>query len=122
MNPGFIHAARLYAVLDLVAAERARQNALIQEGRIPFDCADPSLDPSTKFPVLVEEVGEVAKELQELAAAIAKPISEAQLDECEDALARLRTELIQVAAVAVAIAESLGDALAEDVRAPEARA
>lgn len=93
------HAARTYAVLDEVAAERARQHALLQQGDIPFNCADPEVCIDRKLRVLTEEVGEVARAIDILdqCSGPAAPI-------CKEAL---RAELIQVAAVAVAIGESL---------------
>jgi len=93
------HAERTYRVLDEVAAERARQHLLLQSGAITFDCADPAIDFRRKFPVLVEEVGEVAQILQN---DLPPDSLAAQL-----LLNSLREELLQVAAVAVAMAESL---------------
>jgi hypothetical protein len=93
------NAARTYRVLDEVAAERARQHALLAAGAITLDCADPAVDLRDKFPVLIEETGEVAELMQNLGP--------------PDTIARrlllndLRDELIHLAAVAVAIAESL---------------
>lgn len=96
------HAARTYAVLDAVAVERARQHALLQTGHIRIDCADPDVDIDRKLRVLTEELGEVAQAID-------------TLDHCTGPAAplcreELRAELIQVAAVAAAIAESLTEA------------
>ena len=79
------------AVLDAVGAERERQTKLFADGLIPFDCADPSICSFFKLPVLIEEVGEVAQEMN---------------DPEHDAI-DLYTELVQVAAVAVAMAEAV---------------
>jgi hypothetical protein len=93
---------RIRAILDLVLKERFRQNALVESGALPFNCADPKMaevgDHTLKLAVLTEEVGEVAKEVYELSV---------YESDAEDPEAKLRTELIQVAAVAVAWAESL---------------
>lgn len=73
-------------VFDLIDAERARQAALWGRdhawGR--GDCSSRSVDETVKAAVLAEECGEVARAVLE-----------------RDAAA-LRTELVQVAAVAVA--------------------
>jgi NTP pyrophosphatase (non-canonical NTP hydrolase) len=93
------HSARTYRVLDEVAAERARQYALLRTGRIQHDCADPSVNLDRKLRVLTEELGEVAQaiDILEQCGGPAEPL-------CRE---ELREELIQVAAVAVAWAESL---------------
>lgn len=93
------NAHRTYRVLDLVAVERARQHRLIAEKAIPFDCADPAVPVAEKLPVLVEEVGEVAEAIQLLH--LSSGPGRQLIQE------RVREELIQVAAVAVAMAESL---------------
>ncbi len=67
--------------------ERLRQQMLVELGRIPFHCAMPDISGEAKLAVLVEEVGEVARALN---------------DRTE-----LVEELIQVAAVALAWIESL---------------
>lgn len=90
-------------VLGRVAEERARQEQRKADGRFKFTCADPgpgAMTNAEKLTVLVEEVGEVAREV---------------LTQDGRRLARdsvgtreaLRDELVQVAAVAVAWAESL---------------
>jgi hypothetical protein len=89
-------------ILDLVLKERLRQNALVESGVLPFNCADPMIDQggdhALKLTVLGEEFGEVSKEAYELS------IFEKELEDPEE---KLRTELIQLAAVAVAWAESI---------------
>lgn len=94
------------AVLDAVGAERERQATLIDQGIIRFDCANPSTPALVALPVLIEEVGEVARELQAPC-----PLPR-----------RLYEELIQTAAVAVAMAEAVMlrhglDAVAEETDA-----
>jgi hypothetical protein len=81
---------RLDRVIDAVAAERERQEQ--KHGR--NTCASPSVPNGFKLSVLMEEVGEVAQALQ-------RGVLDTKGRE------HLRTELIQVAAVAVAWAESL---------------
>lgn len=79
-------------VLAEVRAERRRQHER-WGGRHAWgvgDCSSPLVPIMVRLAVLTEEVGEVAR-----------AILDGEPDE------RLRTELIQVAAVAVAIAESL---------------
>jgi NTP pyrophosphatase (non-canonical NTP hydrolase) len=83
-------------VLRMVAQERAEQERVWGEQ----SCAHDVLPPGEKLAVLVEEVGEVARALNELRVApsfLARKIERANL----------RTELVQVAASATAWAESL---------------
>lgn len=77
-------------VFDLVHAERIRQAEQWDRNHEWGwgDCSSPAVETSTKLAVLVEEVGEVARAYLE----VADP-------------AELRRELVQVAAVAVAILE-----------------
>jgi NTP pyrophosphatase (non-canonical NTP hydrolase) len=83
--------------LAAVAAERERVVRLHAHHRLPgVDCANPLARHSAKLAVLVEEVGEVAQQINE------GTISTKSRN-------HLRTELIQVAAVAVAWAESLDE-------------
>jgi hypothetical protein len=93
------HAQRTYRVLDEVAAERARQHALLPARAIGYDCADPAVPLDRKLRTLVEEVGEVAQaiDILELCGAPTFLLCHEQL----------RNEVLQVAAVAVAIVESL---------------
>jgi len=72
-----------------IAEERRRQEFLKSQGAIPFSCAD-EVPMSLKHLVLSEEVGEVAKAIQ------------------ERDWTNLRDELTQCAAVCVAWLESLG--------------
>ena len=77
--------------------ERERQDALFVEGKIPFNCASRIADAKRKLRVLVEEVGEVAQEIDNLE----------QHPDYKALKANLKTELTQVAAVCVAWLESL---------------
>ncbi len=76
-------------ILYKIDAERVRQEELRLAGKFRFTCADPTESNSIKLPVLMEEVGEVAKAINER-------------DKAE-----LKKELIQTAAVCVAWLEAL---------------
>lgn len=84
-------------VHDEVLCERNRQRRLYRERKITFDCASPIVDARRKFRVLLEELGEVAQELDRIERAPKVLIHHLHLSE----------ELFQVAAVAVAWLESL---------------
>ena|SRR3990167_9274582 len=85
--------------LEAVNAERQRQEDMKADGRFKFTCADPgAMTNAEKLTVLVEEVGEVARVLIEY--------DDPQLAGTTGS-ARLREELAQVAAVAVAWLEAL---------------
>lgn len=93
-------------VLCWVNRERHRQECLKAQGKFPWSCAD-QIDPDSgreillaeKLAVLAEEFGEVAEIVCKLGA------KRAEADTVS--LKMLRDELVQVAAVAVAWAESL---------------
>lgn len=74
-------------ILYAIDSERARQEGLRASGK--FTCADPLTGNMCKLPVLLEEVGEVAKAIN------------------ERNRAEMKKELVQVAAVAVAWLEAL---------------
>jgi hypothetical protein len=82
-------------VFQLVHVERERQQKLLKAGKFSFTCSSPAASPPQKYRVLFEEVGEVAKEVDLLANAITGEI-------CQEVIACLITELVQVAAVCVA--------------------
>jgi NTP pyrophosphatase (non-canonical NTP hydrolase) len=84
-------------ILQAVQDERLRQNKLVEQGKIPFNCADKARPHSQKLPILVEEIGEVAQAMMQVTTGSSS----------HDAKRDLQKELIQVAAVAVAWAESL---------------
>lgn len=78
-----------------VSLERERQESLKKVGKIPFTCADDGVDAGRRLAVLTEEVGEVARE-----------ICDGNTTTLETQH-KLKTELVQVAAVAVAWVEFL---------------
>ena len=86
----------------LIHAERERQEQLFREGKFLFTCASPTADPKRKLRILVEELGEVAKAIDQLE--IAGSRNSLALKAWHD---ELKLELVQVAAVAVAWLESL---------------
>ena len=74
----------------------------------PWTCAAKAVSNAEKLAVLAEEFGEAAKEVvEETIARSRRSTFDGGGDLVEAARANLRTELIQVAAVAVAWAESL---------------
>lgn len=83
--------------LEQVRIERLRQRRLFAEGKITFDCASPVVDPRRKLRVLIEEIGEVAQEIDRVEQ---HPGSVSHRHD-------LGVELIQVAAVCVAWLESI---------------
>lgn len=111
-NASDTNAELLTAIMADVVSERFRQERLCAEGKFTWTCADPSPAPAEKLAVLAEEFGEVAKEVTDTIIELAKyakenlthpPHRKAQR------AAALYEELIQVAAVATAWAESLRD-------------
>jgi len=72
-----------------VASERERQEALVAEGSLDYTAASPDCPDVLRLAALMEEVGEVARALQD-----------ADFE-------HLAIELVQVAAVAVAWREAL---------------
>jgi hypothetical protein len=87
-------------VFARIAAERDRQRQLFQTGEITLDCGSPLPDPNRKLRVLLEEIGEVAQELDKLEGCADRRSERFVIEDLE-------TELVQVAAVAVAWLESL---------------
>ena len=93
--------------LQAVAHERARQEQKCREkqaeGLAWHTCADPdALDDEQRLPILLEEVGEVAREL-----------CDSRASHYEPNLVKLRDELVQTAAVAVAWIESVDARMVE---------
>lgn len=86
--------------LESVASERSRQEMLREEGRFQHTTASPHITNAEKLAILVEEVGEVAQQV------LTQPGEELSND-TQGALEELRSELIQVAAVAVAWVEGI---------------
>lgn len=85
--------------LELVEAERYRQDILKVQGRFKYTCADPELGNFARYAVLCEEVGEVAREV----------LAGGNLVPEEYSIERLRQEVVQVAAIAVAWVEALSE-------------
>lgn len=75
--------------VHLVLDERDRQERLVDMGRFTHTCAMPAMPADAKLAVLVEEVGEVGRAMNEMDAA------------------QLKVEMVHVAAVAFAWLESL---------------
>jgi NTP pyrophosphatase (non-canonical NTP hydrolase) len=92
----FAHAV----VLNEISHERVHQERLQRTGKFDFTCADPKVASLAKLPVLIEEAGEVAKELIER----------------NGGTQHLYEELVQVAVVSGAWAESLVPSLRPDDR------
>lgn len=101
-DPDLAVGSKLERVLTLVGSERLRQErkcaAMLAEGLRWHSCDSDGLTDHEKLAVLVEEVGEVAKECCDARAA-------GELS--DEARSRLRGELIQTAVVAVAWIEAL---------------
>lgn len=89
---------RRVAIWRAILKERARQEELVMAGMLPFSCADVMQPVGATFPVLVEEIGEVGKAVQEF---------QAYEDETGELINNLETELIQSAAVCVAMLEAI---------------
>lgn len=81
-------------VMHKITKERHRQESMIQSGKIIGDVKEPEESETLKLTILAEEFGEVANAVLECSGE--RPTREHML-----------TELIQVAAVACAWAESL---------------
>ncbi len=79
-----------------VIGERHNQEFLKNRGKFKYTCADAEMSHAECLTVLAEEVGEVAHEVNECIGRTSGPD-----------LARLRAELVQVAAVAVAWIEKV---------------
>lgn len=84
-------------VFERIANERLRQRQLFAERKISFSVSSRIVSAARKFRVLIEEIGEVAQAIDQLEQ---HPKSKFHRD-------HLITELVQVAAVAVAWLESL---------------
>jgi hypothetical protein len=92
--------ARGTATSELFVEEFHRQLKLKREGKFKYTCSDSEVTNYQRLAVLTEEVGEVARELNDWPDA--SPGSTAGAE----ATARLRAELVQVAAVCLAWLES----------------
>lgn len=90
----------LELILNEIKTERLRQGEMKREGRFLYTCADDGLTNAEKMTVLLEEVGEVAREvLTQEGRRLARDTVETK--------EALRKELIQVAAVSLAWIEAL---------------
>lgn len=101
-------------VLHEIHAERLRQEELKRAGKFAWTCADlvtPSegpcgerhIDHAERSVVLAEEVGEASREVMEMIIAIDK----GQAERARECVQKLRKELVQIAAVAVAWCEAI---------------
>lgn len=95
---GWIMKLGVQHVQTAINAERDRQDELFRTGKILYNCASRTVDPSRKLRVLIEEIGEVAEAIDMLEQT--KSRRHATGD-------HFCTELIQVAAVSVAWLESI---------------
>lgn len=92
-------------IFNHIDNERTRQEYLKKTGRFDFSCSDPGITNAGRLAVLVEEVGEVAHEVNE-------GIGHAHNSRYVD-LVKLRKELIQAATVAVAWIEAIDSGAAK---------
>lgn len=86
--------------LNTVRAERDRQEGLKAAGRFKYTCADVEMHDEERLAVLVEEVGETARVVLNRGRQLATGGEDGTTK-------KLREELAQVAAVAVAWIEAL---------------
>lgn len=100
--------ARMTQVLDLVAAERVRQRHLLRVGRLMEDLSNPKTTDGAASRIIGEEYGEVCNASNELAELRLRFPVTARLQSREQLLRDcLKTELIQLAACAVARVEAM---------------
>jgi hypothetical protein len=102
-------------VLKLVVAERRRQDELVAAGKLPFNCADRAVGSAEKLRVIGEEFGEVCEASYE----VDYPPGPRTAKAVYERHGHLLAEVVQLAATAVAFAESLVDS---DAGAPIAAA
>ncbi|MDR3457991.1 MAG: hypothetical protein P4N60_11135 [Verrucomicrobiae bacterium] len=81
--------------LARIHVERLHQEQLLRDGELLFRCSDAVINPKRKLRVLVEELGEVAEAIDAL-----------EDIQAESRRQALKSELVQVAAVAVAWLET----------------
>jgi NTP pyrophosphatase (non-canonical NTP hydrolase) len=87
--------------LQLIERERERQVTLKNQGRFRYTCADAELSDAEKLTILVEEVGEVARQV------LCQPYRPLVMND-EGSREELKKEVIQIAAIAVNWIRSLG--------------
>jgi len=109
-------------IIGEIIEERDRQEQLRQSGKFLWTCSSPNIDNARRLAVLAEEFGEVSREVVEEIiasdksnAALLDMVGRIHDEEKRDARYRLRLELVQVAAVAMAWIEGL-DAAADEER------
>ncbi|WP_367897432.1 hypothetical protein AB3N61_09370 [Leptospira sp. WS58.C1] len=91
-----IATAKHIRIFEYVLFERDRQEELLKKGKFQYNAATKGIRAKAKLPILVEEVGEVAKVINEMSdQGIANDPAE------------LKKELIQIAAVCFAWIESI---------------
>jgi NTP pyrophosphatase (non-canonical NTP hydrolase) len=89
--------------LEHIITERQRQDILKAEGRFKHTCADPELSMMDCMMILVEEVGELSRAiLTQERLTFDRPD---HLGTDKDLATKTKEEVVQVAAVALAIAE-----------------
>ena len=80
-----------------ISHERNRQEQLKEKGKFDFTPADPELSHEERYTILGEEFGEVGHEINESFGRLRKPLD----------VVKLRKELVELAAVAVAWIEAI---------------
>lgn len=102
---------RMGGVFFDIQQERNRQLQLLRAGKFPFACEDPTVPDAHRLPILAEEFGEVSREVNEQIGReyLLGKETQAAVETRFASRKRLRAELIQVAAVAVAWVEGLDD-------------
>jgi NTP pyrophosphatase (non-canonical NTP hydrolase) len=101
-----------HGVVKRISAERRRQDSLVLRGKFPWNCAFDGPSYADKLAVLMEETGEVAREVTEHLISTGKYAADKALlvmppHREEFYRARLAEELVQVAAVCTAWIEHL---------------
>ena len=94
-------------VLELIATERNRQRDLLVKGAILYDCADAEVCMDKKLRTATEELGEIARAIDAFDKHGEAKSTHHFFQLLKAKRAHLKTELIQLAAVATAWAESI---------------
>ena len=97
-NRGIKNSPVMMAVFERIAQERLRQRELLREGKILFNCDSPIVSDDRKLRIATEELGEIAKAIDDVEFTGGKSKYHTHED--------IRTELTQLAAVCVAWLES----------------
>lgn len=90
----------LQQILADLLNERVRQDVFVATGKFPWNCSNANVPAGDKLMVVGEEFGEVSKAAYELTHETDSGCSKRHID-------NLRTELIQLAACAVAWVEAI---------------